>query len=388
MELATPLYAAAPTGFVRPTPARRAVFYRCGEGSEGPMNHDLSGKNELAKRLASLMGFEFAGEHDPDEAMGGPLYVVPSDTLTQGEARRLGVRGPDDLFGGVVPHPFVATKAITHPLVAPHAVAPLGWSAAFTREVSKVVLPGYTAFTVQDALDAGERMLRAQGNVRLKETTGVGGLGQSVVHDGVELARRVNAMKPEALAIHGLVLEHNLAQLVTYSVGQIHVGRHTATYHGTQSLTLNKHGHEVYGGSSLVIVRGGFDDLLALPLADEVRTAVKSALVYHRAAKRCFRGLFASRANYDVVVGTDPAGLQQAGVLEQSWRIGGASGAEIAALHAFQADDTLQCVRASTHEVHGEAATMPPDALVYFDGVDPRVGRLRKYAVVRPHDDA
>lgn len=387
MGLATTSFATAPAFHARAAVTRRAVFYGCGEHDTGGIGHDLAGKKELAKRLAGLLGFEFAGDHDPAEPLCGPLYVVPSDTLAGPQARLLGVHGPEDLFGGVVPHPFVATKAITHPLVAQHAVAPLGWSAAFAREVHKVVLPGFTAFTARDAIEAGERLLRAHGSVRLKETTGVGGLGQSVVHDGAELAQRVQAMAPETLATHGLVLEHNLADLVTYSVGQIRVGRFLATYHGTQHLTRNMHGHEVYGGSDLVIVRGGFDDLLAMQLTDEVRGAVKSAMVYHRAARRCFRGFVASRANYDVVAGTDMHGQPQAGVLEQSWRIGGASGAEIAALHAFQADDTLKCVRASTHEVHGEAATMPPDALVYFDGVDTRVGRLRKYATVQAHGD-
>lgn len=372
-----------------PAATRQVVFHRSGGADDGFVGHDLAGKNELAKRLASLMGYDFVDDHARLDGHGGrPLYVVPSDTLTSAEARRIGVNGPEDLFGGVVPHAFMATKAITHPLVAPGAAAPMGWSAAVPHEVQRVVLPGFTAFTAEDALVAGERLLGLQGSVRLKETTGVGGLGQCVVTDGAELARGIAAITPETLAQHGLVLEHNLASLVTYSVGQVRVGRHTASYHGTQRLTRNAYGQEVYGGSSLVIVRGGFDELLALPLEDEVRGAVKNAMVYHRAAQRCFRGFFASRANYDVVAGTDEAGRPQAGVLEQSWRIGGASGAEIAALHAFQADPLLRCVRASTHEIHGQGETLPPDALVYFDGVDERVGRLRKYAVVRAHDDA
>lgn len=389
MDLATSTYPMSCNPHALASATRRVVFHRCGSANDGFVGHDLAGKNELARRLASLMGYDFVDERDPLQGEGARrLYVVPSDTLTSAEARLLGVHGPEDLFGGVVPYAFMATKAITHPLVAPGAAAPRGWSTAFPHEVQKVVLPGYTAFTAADALEAGERLLGMQGSVRLKETTGVGGLGQCVVADGAELARRIEAVAPETLSQHGLVLEHNLASLVTYSVGQIRVGRHTASYHGTQTLTRNLHGQEVYGGSSLLIVRGGFDELLALPLEGEVRMAVQDAMVYHRAAQRCFQGFFASRANYDVVAGTDEAGHPQAGVLEQSWRIGGASGAEIAALQAFQADPLLRCVHASTHEVHGQGADMPPDALVYFDGVDERVGRLRKYAVVRPHDDA
>lgn len=368
--------------------ARRAVFHACGDLDDGFVGHDLAGKRVLARRLAALLGYDFTDESQRLGADEARLYVVPSDTLTSAQARQLGVQGPQDLFGGVVPYAFVATKAITHPLVATGAAAPRGWSVAFPNEVRKVVLPGYTAFTANDACEAGERLLRMHGSVRLKETTGVGGLGQCVVNDGAELARRIGAMVPEVLAQQGLVLEHNLARLVTYSVGQVRVGPHTASYHGTQCLTRNRHGQEVYGGSSLVIVRGGFDELLALPLDSEVRGAVKNAMVYHQAAHRCFRGFYASRANYDVVAGADEAGRPQAGVLEQSWRIGGASGAEIAALEAFRADPSLHCVRAWTHEIHGESGSPPPAALVYFDGIDERVGRLCKYAMVRPHDDA
>ncbi len=41
---------------------------------------------------------------------------MPADTVVGlNEARALGVLGEDDLFGGVVPHPVAATKAITHP---------------------------------------------------------------------------------------------------------------------------------------------------------------------------------------------------------------------------------------------------------------------------------
>src|SRR3712207_8788490 len=41
----------------------------------------------------------------------GRVYFVPSCTLIGLEqARQLGITGEDDLFGGVVPYPFVATK--------------------------------------------------------------------------------------------------------------------------------------------------------------------------------------------------------------------------------------------------------------------------------------
>jgi hypothetical protein len=66
-------------------------------------------------------------------------------------------------------------------------------------------------------------------------------------------------------------------------------------------------------------------------------------------------------------------------VLEQSWRIGGASGAEVAALRAFRDDATLRVVRASCVEAYGDT-TPPDDALVYYHGDDSHGGMLTKYA--------
>jgi hypothetical protein len=72
-------------------------------------------------------------------------------------------------------------------------------------------------------------------------------------------------------------------------------------------------------------------------------------------------------------------------VLEQSWRAGGASGAEVAALEAFRADPGLRAVRASTFEIYGQCHAPPPGAVVYFCGEDERVGSMTKYAVAGPY---
>src|SRR5439155_8852961 len=121
----------------------------------------------IGKILAALKGYDFAGEYDPSVRYPGLVYLVPSDTLVGIEARTLGIRTEDDLFGGVVPYGFVATKTITHPLVEPDAYAPEGWSHRFARHVRDVVLPGFTAFTLPDAHYAGARVLE-HGSVRIK----------------------------------------------------------------------------------------------------------------------------------------------------------------------------------------------------------------------------
>jgi len=136
-----------------------------------------------------------------------------------------------------------------------------------------------------------------------------------------------------------------------------------------------------------VVARGGFEALDRLPLAEPVRMAVEQARAYD-AATRVFAGMFASRRNYDVVQGLDARGQRRSGVLEQSWRIGGATGAEIAALEALQADPGLEVVRASTYEIYGASQPPPPPhAIVYFRGEDEEVGWLTKYAVAGVHGD-
>jgi hypothetical protein len=75
-------------------------------------------------------------------------------------------------------------------------------------------------------------------------------------------------------------------------------------------------------------------------------------------------------------------------VLEQSWRIGGASGAEVAALEAFRADPGLRAVRAECTEVYGPEAQPPRGATVYFRGVDALVGFITKYTTAQPYVDA
>jgi hypothetical protein len=346
--------------------------------------HEEATRDGVARRLAGLRGAEFAGAYDPATRYAGPAYFVPSATLVGIEAAHaLGIRGEHDLFGGVVPHGFVATKVITHPLVRPDACAPEGWSREFPEQVRGAVLAGFSAFSHEDAAEAGARLL-ARGPVRVKPVRETAGRGQTVVRDAAALDRVLGPMDAAELAVYGLVLEENLEDVTTYSVGQVRVADLVATYYGTQRLTFDGGGEAVYGGSDLVVVRGGFDALLALDLPQDARLAVAQGRAYDEAAGACFTGFFTSRRNYDVAQGRDADGRRRSGVLEQSWRMGGASSAEIGALEAFRADPTSSVVRASSMEVHGDGAEPPPHAAVYFHGVDERVGPLLKYAVVEP----
>lgn len=371
-------------GAAPPPDAPRIVAIYSHRPSSNPRGHEATSQNRIAERVAALLGFDYAGEYDAGASYDLPLYLVPRDTVHgAAQAAQLGLRSERDLFGGVVPHAYVASKVITHALLEPQCSAPEGWSHAFGQQVAGVVLAGYSAFSGEDALAAGRRLLAA-GAVRIKLASGIGGSDQSVAASGQELERQIAALDARQLREGGVVLERNLNRVVTHSVGQVRIGRQLASYCGIQHLTTNNAGGQVYGGSDLLVAAGDFEALMALPHAPEVSTAVAQACAYHRAALACFPGLLASRCNYDVAQGVDDSGVWRSGVLEQSWRIGGATGAELAALAAFQADPSLRVVRASTREVYG-GAPPPQDADVYFHGVDQNVGAITKYTRTMPY---
>ena len=116
--------------------------------------HESSTRAEIARRIARLAGAEFGGEYDPSTCRTPQLYFVPADTLSTAEAARMGIRGEADLYGGVVPHPHIATKTITHPLLEGARHVPAGWSHEFPRRVAYVALQGLTVFSRADAIVA------------------------------------------------------------------------------------------------------------------------------------------------------------------------------------------------------------------------------------------
>ena len=327
---------------------KRVVLHSNAEGA----GHDLQTSLALARWLAEILGWSFSEswQQEKQSAPQQALYFVPTQTLIGEQLDELGITGVDDLLGGYVQHAFIATKAISHPLVAQARKQPEGWSPQFCERVRDVVLPGVTVFDPEDAREAAVAGL-SRGALRVKQVEACGGQGQAVLHDADELEQWLRGLAPQVWA-EGVVLEENLQQAVTHSVGQTLIDGLLMTYHGQQDQTENARGESVYGGSDLLLVRGDYIELLARELDPDVRRAIEYARTFDTAAALSFPGFFASRRNYDVVQGLGSDGELKVGVLEQSWRIGGATGAELAALHAFRQRPQTDAVRASTHETH------------------------------------
>ena len=333
-----------------------------------------------AKVIAHVLGYEYGGRHQAAKDYTAPVFFVPDDTLLVDEASSLGIRGPSDFYGGIVPHPFVKTKAITHGLVEENAERAPGWSPAFAERVSEIVLPGYTVFSAGDARTAAKRMLR-RGGIRVKKPLGASGKGQSLVTTLQELDALLETYASEEMATYGLVLEENLRQVRTLSVGQIAIDGFTVAYCGVQRITKDNEGRSVYGGSDLVCVRGGWDALDALAVEPDARAGVAEARLYDQAMSE-YPGFMASRRNYDIGQGIDSEGRPRSGVFESSWRIGGASPAELLALTEFAQDPSAQVIEAAHVADFGKHREAPAGAVVHFEGDDPQAGPLIRYTMV------
>lgn len=341
--------------------------------------HEGRTLDAVASAIARLKAFDYAGPHERGCTPGNSIFFVPDDSLLRADADRLGVSSANDLFGGIVPHRFVQTKVISHHLVERAEVRPDGWSDAFATRIADVVLPGHSAFSGADARRAVDRSL-ARGAVRAKRPRAAGGNGQCTLRSRRDADALLADFTEDELARDGFVFETHLDDVTTLSLGRVTLDETTLAYYGHQRITRDNTGRAVYGGSELVCVRGDWTALRAQPLTPAVATAVRQARIYDEAMAEY--GVVASRRNYDVGQGVDSAGRRHSGVFEASWRVGGATPAEIAALDAFIADPSLDVVHTASVEAYGTDAAPPDGAVVYFHGVDADAGPLVRYSLV------
>ncbi|MDF3202129.1 DUF3182 family protein [Pseudomonas sp. 1912-s] len=347
--------------------------------------HEVETNRALARWLAHILGLKYGGSYNPELHSGRDLYLLPTQTLVgAAQARQLGVKGPEDLWGGYVDHDFICTKAISHGLLSNEAVAPEGWSPLFAERIRNVVLDGLSVHALEDARPAATHLLYT-GPIRLKPVHACAGRGQEVIRSLDEFDAIL--ARPEAAQLfgEGVVLEQDLHDVVTHSVGQSFIGDHVISYCGDQYLTRDGQGEEVYGGSNLLVVQGYYEDLLRLDLPDDVRLAIEQAQTFDNAADEAYPGFYASRRNYDIAQGLDSDGQRRSGVLEQSWRMGGASSAEVAALQSFVNNPGLKAIHVSSVETYVDQP-LPADAIEVYRGPAENSDFLLKYVTVKSYD--
>src|SRR4051794_3637876 len=121
--------------------------------------HEKAALTHVASAIAQIKKYDLAHSYNDALRRSGDVYFVPDEALLRDEAAELGIRSANDIFGAVVPYPFIMTKAITHRLVDHEAERPEGWCTAFPELIGDAVLPGFTAFSPRDVVVAARTLL-------------------------------------------------------------------------------------------------------------------------------------------------------------------------------------------------------------------------------------
>lgn len=295
----------------------------------------------VAKRIAGLLG----GEMREAEDSGDKVYHVPFAAVHAELATAKGITGAGDLYGGIVQEHQHADKAILHLLPSVNAAHPSWYSPRFAERVRDVVLPGYTAFTYEDVVNAFNLMRGNGFSVRLKDPANTGGLGQHIVHSSEQLAA-IMADYTGKLSKTGIVLEADLHGHATVTIGYVNIDGAIYTWHG-RPYDVDHEGIMRFGGNELTVVRGGLERLRDHSADPYDRLAIDQA-------KRVFDaysllGTTVSRATLDAVQGTACDDTFLSGITDPSLRPSASSAAEIRAIEALVANPSAAVAKTRLH---------------------------------------
>lgn len=350
---------------------RICVVSQCADSA-----HNIASIEMLAGRLSALTGASLLPtRQDFDES--SDAFLVPTFAMVRADGHP--EMSVETFFGGIVDHGFMATKLVTHPHLHDNDKLPEGWAEGFAARLKDCVLEGYSVFSHDHAKEAAELLIKKH-KIRFKNPYSSGGNDQTVVHSRQALETFLETVSAAEMA-KGLVVEEDVENSTTYSVGQVRLLDQTGSYLGRQYTVDGPDGFPVYAGSRLWVVRGGWDALLLNLQSPISRSIVAKARQYDEAATQHL-GLIASRKNYDVLVGPITETGFRCGVLEQSWRIGGASPAEVLAMEKFAQNRNISAVQAVIREDHGHPRKINADDFVVYSGNDDLGLPLQKIARV------
>ena len=254
------------------------------------------------------------------------------------------IESEKDFFGGIVPRAYQSTKAIMHPLVSREAACPLGWSHEFSQELVhlELVLPGFTVFNIEDIRTAFNHLYdKGVYQIRLKDPLGYLGMNQFVVTSFQELEQFISdkIVDNEKLQQYGLVVEENLCpeDLKIYSVSFV-----TVAFHQVQCIGVQRFSQGLYAGTDFVIMQTGkyiLPELLArvgIFNKEDAQVIIDKALLFRALLNKHIPEIKTARFNLDIVSGIASIYsnstcelVKRFALLEQSFRVGGASAAEI-----------------------------------------------------------
>lgn len=305
----------------------------------------------IAQRIAHHMGLPYKPaplfHTSPEEN----AYIVPGVTLDTATAAKLLIKNEADIYGVAVPNFDMIGKSILHQTVSSNA--PPFYDSAFARIVEQngLVLPGITGFSAQDLLDSYRVVGAPSSGLRLKQSNESDGNGQHEIMGIEHLRELLNAIGPSELANHGAIIEPNLKQKRTNSVGFFKLGSDQYVFVADQ-LNGNADERDMYlGGENIVVTRGEFqalDDLL-MRLRDPRQEIVSKAMGFLKHYFEYFPNSMTSRLSVDVLSGSHAGFGKLSGVTDITGRLGGLCPATILAAQHLQDNPRHEAVVAEVH---------------------------------------
>lgn len=297
----------------------------------------------IARDIAGYLGLPFKGE--VAEKSNGVDYLVPASTLSTAEARKLGVSGEHDFYGGFVDHIQQVGKSILHPSSSRNA--PEFYSHEFSEEIGGLVLPGVTTFSKAEIIRGFQSLASRNIEARLKMPSESDGNGQSVIKSEEDLTQKLKDLDDKCLREHGIVLEQNLQDIRTISVGRAQIGSEMYSFIAHQKDGSGKQNEEINGsflGASLRVVRGGLNNLNILKDLDiDDHEAVEGAWKFDALYNKFMKPV-SSRMSYDYLIGSDRYGARKGGITDITARLGGNCPALMVAIDKLKSDRSLSSI--------------------------------------------
>ncbi|MEN9328743.1 MAG: hypothetical protein RI947_1551 [Candidatus Parcubacteria bacterium] len=288
----------------------------------------------VAQKIASKLGLPYTGEVADEPHRNA--FLVPQRTYVRGENIRPDIL-ESDFYGTLVDNIEHVEKAVLHPSVSSRI--PPYYSTEFADRVSGFVLPGLTAFSKDDMLSAYINLQREHPiPYRLKLPDQSDGHGQFIIASEEDLKQYLESMSSKEIALKGLVLEPQLQDPQTISVGYCVLGEDAYSFVSFQKNDTGEDGRMRYAGAEVMVVRDGMDELSQVVdhldssghSVTHVDEAIQASIGFHQALS--LYNPVSSRLSFDHVRGLDGTGAMRGGITDITGRLGGTCPALIMAI--------------------------------------------------------
>lgn len=309
-----------------------------------PYRDYYQGRNGLvAEYLADYFGVAYLSA----DAGGGPkgenVYYVPPVTQARDNANKSYIEHVDDFYGLLVENIGHVHKAILHTTTSQSV--PSFYSHHFACSVSELVVPGLTVFTKEEALFAHKIMQnRAGKEVRLKYPDKSDGRDQFSIVNREHLAGILGSVDEREVVEKGLVLETNVRDVETVSVGYCVLGDQTYSFIALQKNDIApEDGRDRYVGALVRVVKGNVSSLRSVAKNSKEEKAIEACVKFD--AQYSYFEPVASRISYDYLHGYDDKGNLMSGVTDITGRLGGTCPALVMSVMEYKENPRLKVVQ-------------------------------------------